>query len=349
MDQRTIGIYLSRILSGFYIFYYNGQKYKLIYPDINIKYEADLYAQEEYENNKFNDWIYDDTIIDSLVSMGVWTYNGDDNLKNIEKQIDDNKADLFKNFLNPPKLKSLKKTLSNIKATYNRLYSLRHSLDQYTASGYSQLLKNNYIIAHSLYYPDGSKVFSSLEDADYSLLSVLSSTISEHTIDISFFRQIARSDIWRNYWSADRNNLFDKSTINWTDEQKTLVVLTKMYDSAYEHPECPPDSVFEEDDIFDGWMIIQKRENEKNKNKNRTEKLLEGKNLGKAGEIFVMANSQEEAQQIYDLNDNNSRHIIKERHSMVINSDKDIGDADLPDVQRNMISQSNQQFKDSRK
>ena len=133
--------------------------------------------------------------------------------------------------------------------------------------------------------------------------------------------------------------------INWTDEQKTLVVLTKMYDSAYQHPECPPDSVFEDDDMFDGWMILQRRENEKTKNKNRTEKLLDGKKLNKAGEIFLVANSKEEAQNIYSLNDNNSRHIIKERENIIKNTSETIDVGQLPDVQRDLTMQTNQQFK----
>lgn len=345
MDNRTIGIYLSRILSGFYIFTHNEKRYKLVYPDINIKYEADLYAQEEYEYNRFNDWIHDDTIVDSLISMGVWSYNGDNNLTSIEKQIEDYKIDLYKNFLNPPKIKSLKKTLANIKNQYNRLYEIRHSLDQYTVSGYSQLLKNNYILIHSLFYSNNDRVFNSLEDADFNLLNSLSSTISQNTIDISVFRSIARSDVWRNYWSANKESLFDKATINWTDEQKTLVVLTKMYDSAYEHPECPNDKVFEDDDAFDGWMLMQKRENEKLRNKNRTEKMLEGKNLSKAGEVFIMTKSKEEAEQIYDLNDHEGKHIIREREKAIIQSKGSLDASKLPDAQRELTVQANQQFK----
>jgi hypothetical protein len=92
-------------------------------------------------------------------------------------------------------------------------------------------------------------------------------------------------------------------------------------------------------------MIHQKRENEKTKNKNRTEKILEGKKLDKAGEIFIVANSQEESQNIYDLNDNTSRHIIKERENIIKNSQNVIEENQLPDVQRNLVIQSNQQFK----
>ena len=119
MDQRTLNIYLSRILSGFYLFVYNYATYKLVYPDIRIKYEAELYAEQEYENNKFNNWISDDSIVDHLVSMGVWNYSGDDNFKNLETQIDDLKIDLYKNFLNPTKIKSLRRTLNNTRQAIN--------------------------------------------------------------------------------------------------------------------------------------------------------------------------------------------------------------------------------------
>lgn len=345
MDQRTLNLYLSRILSGFYLFFYNNTRYKLVYPDINLKYQAELYAEAEYENNKFNDWISQDTIIDSLVSMGVWTYNGDENLKNLEKQMDDLKADLYNNFLNPTKIKTLKRTLNNTRNAYNRQFMIRHSLDQYTLEGYSQQLKNEYILIHSLYDEDDNRIFTNVDQTDHKYLMILSNLINENIINIDTFRTIARNDIWRNYWSANNNYLFNNASVNWTDEQKTLVVLTKMYDSAYEHPECPPDQVFEDDDMFDGWMIIQKRENEKNKNKNRTEKMLEGKKLDKAGEVFIVANSKEEVQNIYNLNDHSSRHIIKEREAVLKNTSNTVDAAELPDIQRELTIQANQQFK----
>jgi hypothetical protein len=349
MDPRTLSMYVSRILSGYYIFVCNNIKYKLIYPSTNIKYEAELYAQDEFDKNKFNDWISEQDILDYLVNMGLWTYGGDENLKKTETQIENLKVDLYNNFLNPTKTKSIKKTLSNSKHFYNKQYSLRHSLDQYTVEGYIQSLKNNYILVNSIFDYNDNKIFSCYDEADYRLLNELSLCIAENIIDVSVFREIARSDVWKNYWSANKQDLFDRSTINWTDEQRTLVILTKMYDSALEHPECPPDTVIEDDDTFDGWMIVQRKENEKIRNKNRTEKILEGKKLDKAGEIFVMAKSKEEANNIFELNDPNARGIIKERQSILTRSNRDINDAELPDVKRNLIMQSNQKFKNSRK
>jgi hypothetical protein len=87
-------------------------------------------------------------------------------------------------------------------------------------------------------------------------------------------------------------------------------------------------------------MILQRRENEKQKNKNRASKLLEGKNLKNANEVFLVAGSQDEAQNIYDLNDPVSRNIIKERNNIVNNNkDAQIHEQNLPDVQRQLMMQ----------
>lgn len=348
METRILNLYLSRILSGFYIFVYQNKNYKLVYPDISIKYQTEIYAQNEYEENKFNDWINDDDILYNLIDLGLWNREGDNNLKKLETQIEDLKINLYKNFLNPTKIKNLKKSLDNTKKHYNKLYETRHSLDHITPTGYSNHLKNQYILIESLYDLQDNKIFPDFNSVNYELLNNLSVLISQNSIDISVFRSIARSDLWKNYWSANKDKIFDRATIDWTDEQKTLVVLTKMYDSAYEHPECPPDSIFDDDDMFDGWMIMQKRENEKNKNKNRTEKMLDNK-LNKAQEVYFMAGSKEEAQNIYSLNDINSQNIIKERNTVIFNADKELNQDQLPDVKRDLVVESNRKFMESRK
>lgn len=344
MDKHEVNIYLSRILSGYYVFLCNNKKYKLIYPNISVKYEAELLAAEEYENNKYNSWLSDQDILYHLISFGLWTPNGDDQLEKMEKEIEDQKIELFKNFLNPARAKSIRKTLANYKQAYNKNYNIRHSYDHYTLQGYCDIIKSQYILINSLFDTNNNKIFNTLNDTDHTELSKISSVISNNSIEMTEFRKIARSELWRNYWSANKDQLFDKATINWTDEQKTLVVISKMYDGAYEHPECPPDKVFEDDDAFDGWSLHQRKENEKLRSKGRAEKMLQGKNLDKAQEVFIVANSSDEANDIYNLNDNVSRSIIKERNNAVTNSAKPINDANLPDVQRNLMMESNKKI-----
>lgn len=343
MEHKEINLYLSRILSGFYIFLFQNTKYKLVYPNISVKYEAEIYASNEYENNKYNTWITDEDIVNMLIDVGLWNYNGDEQLKKMEQEIEDNKVELFKNILNPNKIKSIRRSLSNIRHSYYKYTNIRHSLDHLTSQGFATTLKNQYLLINSIRDMNDNLVFSDMINVDYLVVNNMSSIINDNIIDVSILKKIARNELWRNYWSCNKNNIFDKSPINWTDEQRTLVLFTKMYDSAYEHPECPQDSVIEDDDMFDGWMILQRRENEKIRSKKRAEKILDGKKLNNAQEVFLMASSKEEADNIYNLNNASSRHIINERNNVILSSDQEISETNLPDVLRNLQMQSNKQ------
>ena len=343
MDDRSIGLYLSRILSGYYFVYIDTNTYKIIYPNTQLKYKAEIYADIEYEKNKFNDWITEEDTIYFLIEMGLWSIDGDSKLKSLEKEIENLKIELYLSLLNPTKQKTIRRQLIANKKLYETRYATKHLLDNITTEGFCNYLKNQYILINTIYDQDDKLVFNDSNNIDYNLLNNIISAIHHNAIEISIFKKIARSDLWRNYWNANSNNLFGKPTIEWTDEQKTLVVLTKMYDSAYENSECPEDSVFEDDDMFEGWMISQRRENEKNRSKRRSDKILDNKKLGNAQEVFLVANSKEEAKNIYDLNDDNSKHVIKEREQAIVKN-KSLQDLQLPDIQRDRLVESNQQF-----
>ena len=109
--MENINLYLSRILSGYYIINFENISYKIIYPNINIKYEAELYVQAEYEKNKFNDWIRDEDLVSWMVDMGIWNWDGDNQLKKIEENIDNLKVDLYKSLLRPTEQKRIRKQL----------------------------------------------------------------------------------------------------------------------------------------------------------------------------------------------------------------------------------------------
>jgi tRNA uridine 5-carbamoylmethylation protein Kti12 len=113
-----------------------------------------------------------------------------------------------------------------------------------------------------------------------------------------------------------------------------------MYDNVYEHPECPSDPVIEDDDALEGWMILQKKKNEAAKKQNAFNNSSTSENMKKAGEIFMLANSKEDAESILDMNTQESRSILQEKLSY-INKVGTINDGELPDVQRTIQQQIN--------
>jgi len=341
MDDRTIGSYLSRILSGYYVFVCNGRRFKIKYPDTNLKYEAEVVAQEEFENNKYASWIKEEEIFDFLKSFGMWTQEHEQFLEDAEKTADDLKVEIYKNFRNPSALKQFRKRLRSHEKTHTRILATKHSFDSFTLEGYCELVKNNHILSRSI-YDENNRLFF-IDGNNQSLFEMVAVTISKATLSNAEFREIARSPQWSYYWNAKKaGDLFGRSIVDWTDEQRLLVALSRMYDIIKEHPESPDEDIMNDDDALDGWSIFEKRKDEKERAKSRAEKMLPG-NLKNSGEIFVMAHNRQEAKDIMSLNDTQSTAIIKERNQLLHKAvGKEIADANLPDVQRDIIINSNE-------
>jgi hypothetical protein len=82
-----------------------------------------------------------------------------------------------------------------------------------------------------------------------------------------------------------------------------------MYDSVYEHPESPSEQIIDDHDLLDGWMIKQKRDNDRKKKQSDLDK--QNKRLQGAGEVYVMAEDKKDLQDIYDMNNPLAKKMIK--------------------------------------
>lgn len=336
MEEREIQLYLSRILSGYYVFVCDNETYKIKYPDNNLKYEAEAVAYQEFYKNRFEEWLTKERAVSILTHNGLWSKESEHFLEKSEKIVEDLKVAIFQNFKNPSTLKEIRKRLNSHKKTEARLLNTKHQYDHATLEGYCEAIKNEYLLRRSIYKNDHLVFLDENEDKKFDSVS---SFISRTAILPSQFRKLARSPQWGSYWhSKEAGDIFNTSIVDWTDEQRTLAMMTRMYDNAREHPESPSEEIFEDDDAFDGWAIFERRKQDKEKSQTRNTKMLPG-NLSKAGEVFVMASNQDDASEIMSLNDERSKSIIKERKQFL----QKVGTAteiNLPDVQRDLIINS---------
>lgn len=340
MDDRDISLYLSRIISGYYIFVYNNQKYKIQYPSREIKYDAEIYAHQEFVKNRFVDWPRLDQISMFLMSQGLWSQEAEKFLETSEHTTENLKVEIYNNFRNPTALSQFRKRLKQHEKTCAKLLAQKHAFDQITLEGYCEVLKSNYILSRSIYDENNQLCFLDENNNNNEDFETIASMIAKNTISPSQFRAIARSNQWAYYWNIKKGHLYDTAVVDWTDEQRILASISRMYDGAKEHPECPPDDVIEDDDAFDGWAISERRKNEKEKAKSRAEKMLPGK-LGNSQEIFVKVNNRQQANDIGALNDMQGKAVINER-KQVVKQAGFVKEQHLPDVKRDLIIDSNQ-------
>jgi hypothetical protein len=338
---------LSRIISGLLIFDYNNIRYSLRYPSTRLKYESELYYSSIYDDYKFHGWLTKEDVLLSLKEYGVWSVKKEQELEDTKKQIETLKIELFKSLVQPRKQKSIKLKLKGLKLSQEKYLSIKHSLDYMTIEGYCENLKNQFLIINSLYRMinnnEMEQLFSDTTNIDYTELESISNEITKHNIDISTFRRLARSDIWKNYWSAHQDTIFPNAVVDWTDEQRTLVLFTRMYESARNSTECPPEAVFNDDDMFDGWMALQHEKNDKDKQEKLEENSF-GKKMAKSQEVFFFAGEARDAREIHEMNSNTSKAVVKERNQAIIKN-KELKASKLPDIERELSIKSQELLK----
>ena len=110
--------------------------------------------------------------------------------------------------------------------------------------------------------------------------------------------------------------------------------------------ESPPDKVIQDDDLLDGWLILQNRKREKERVEKEMDKKI-GKNKG-AQEVYIMAETTEEAQKVEMLNNAMTKGIKKQRQKMV-DKHGEIQEQHLPDAKQRMRNQAYAQSKQARK
>ena len=327
MNDNELEFLLHRILSGQLLFYYKNDKYELRKISNQTRYEADLIYQKITNDEKYNDWIKDTN----------------KEMDNLDKKIENLKVELFKSLLDTNKQKNIRKALDSSRSQLNGLNNTRAEFIVNTLEGYASSIKHEYIICNTLYH-NNKKVFDNNDNSlsSYSIFNDLVNEINKHIISLSDFKKLARSNIWKSYWNAEKTKVFPGAVTDWTDDQRSLVNMTKMYDSIYEHPECPADNVIDDDDMLDGWMIVQRRKHEKAKKQNSVDEI--SPNLKNAQEVFLFGQKKEDIEEILNLNSDEAMHTMKERMSYI----KNVGqteDSKLPDVQRELIVQANDMIK----
>jgi hypothetical protein len=341
MDHSLVSLLIHRIGSGKFYFTHKDCEYVFLQPSSDIKYRAELIYQNYIEENKYNYNWYKENITKLLIYLSLWNDSDQKYLDELEKKIENIKLDMYLSKLNKDKIKKYKSELSKTKESINKLLNTKHCLDYLTIEDAASNAKNEFTMINSIHFNNNNldRVFSkNISDISYSHFNEIALHVGSNLISIEDYKNVARSEQWKAIWNSNKNNLFNKSAYDLSDEQKTLISISNMYDRIYEHPECPGDDVINDDDILDGWMIYQRNKADKIKKQNSAQELANKHKNAK--EIFVVAD-KEDVNDILDLNSSVSSSIIKQRRGLIRNSKEGVDEVNLPDVQMELLQKIN--------
>ncbi len=335
LNQKSLII--NKIILGEIHFEIQGNKYIQKPPTRLTLYNAELVYQEAIEEYKFLGLLSQKETKPILIKYGLWSNDADMILVESEKNIKTACVDLYRAAFDFKKQKDIRRRLQSLRKRVSDLNVKLHHLDYATMESIAMMHRTNHIVANTVFDSAGNLI----DPDNYSLITEIVNQINQASLSIDDFKVIARTDPWRSMWSVDRANVFGKSVCDLTEEQRTLITLSKFYDSIYEHPDCPDTSVIEDNDMLDGWLILQEREREESVKKKHADNVLgltERTKNAMSNDVMVVANSKEEARQINDLNDVNAKMIKAERMG-VIKKQGEVEDGQFRDIKLEAIRQ----------
>ena len=345
MDEPQRNFLTYQIVSGVKFLTIKGIRYKIIAPSKELRLLAEHVYQDTMHSLRFDSLITKERASLFLRGLNIWTSKHDEDLDKLEKHLENKKVDLYHTLYNTSKQKDVRRVIDMAKRSINKAYTKKYSLEYMTLDYHALLTKKKFLIALCIQDMNGKSVYSEEDfwNSDSTILEKVMEILEADIISIEYFRELARTDPWRNMWNLGKELCFNTTpVVDWTDDQRTLVTFAKMYDNAYQSMECPPDSVFEDDDMFDGWMIDQRRKRETDQ-KQKTADVVN--NIpDKAQEVFLFAPTREDADKVYNLNDQTTRMKIQSRQKMI----EKVGEVDahqLPDTQMELRNQQMEEYK----
>tara|TARA_R100000805_G_C3623597_1_gene129608 strand:+ start:620 stop:1669 length:1050 start_codon:yes stop_codon:yes gene_type:complete len=301
----------------------------------------DVYDQA-YKDAYFDGVYLKSELLPILVENELWSPLDDREADKIEKQIEEYKIKAFEFYYKTRDLANIKMVLRVLEKDLLKYKSKKHTLDHISCEGVASFARSIWIISKTVYNVDKTPY----EWSRHSISSLMD-YYNSNQISSTQFRSVARTEPWRSMWNIGKKqgNAFGKSASELTKDQISLSSYSCMYDNVYENSDAPDEKVIEDDDCLDGWFIHQRREYDKQKKKRQTEDMIKNPKIANSQEIFLMANDQEEANKIFDVNHPAVRGIIKDRQNTIQNAGKQIKFTELNDIKQDIAMESMQAAK----
>ena len=335
-------LFVSRVRSGVYFVEHEGIKLKIVTPTIEEELEMAEGYNQAYEDAVAEDFMTEDQTLEWMKSRGLWGDEDEEKIKALKRDLEKLKVGIYENRNKDDIREGIRNYIRGAEKQLAKQTDKKHSFSSNTCEGVAMLEKSFDFIKTCTYYGGEKYDFKSLS-IEFVLHLFHDKILSEKQI-----REMARNDPWRTVWmlkDSNSYNLFANKGRELSVDQKNLLVWSRMYDNIQESMDCPDDDVVEDDDLLDGWFIVQRKKRESEKAESDFDNSTKNSKIKNSSEIFMVSSGKKETEKIESLNDINAKMVKKQRMAMT----KHQGGAkasEFPDAQLDMQLKSNQMFKD---
>lgn len=332
----------NQIIAGKMPIELNNSSFYICSPSPAQKLKASKIFDEVSRHSYFMGVFSNQEMIEYLMSYGMWNDSKESELETSNIKIDNIKTEMYRSYdkFSSNKVERLRKSLRKIEQRINYLYNIKYSYYKFTCEGIAEEISTKYLIKNNLTGYDEEKV--DIDKFSWSFFVLVMNKYLENKLSDKQIREIAKFPYWRSIWNAGKSSesIFGIPSINLSDEQRNLISWSKLYDSIYEHSEIPDDVVINDDDLLDGWLILEYK-----KRKQEQKDVKRGEYSSGAQETYTMVDTPEDAKRVYDMNESSANFIRRQRMNL-IKQKGTVKEQNMPDSKREMAMQATKQFRD---
>lgn len=345
MDFNDRELFVYRIISGVVKIKVCGATLKIMPPTTEVYLEA-CEKYHETLHNSYTMGIKDEQeLTNILIDKDLWSWHDEKALSRIPKDMDDYRLNAYENRNNAIAVNSAKVGLVRLEKELQRLVEKKHKYMHTTCESLASTEKIYHLIKNSCF-----KNGSLCNFDDYNIESIVLEYNEFHNVNERVLRYLSRTQPWSNIWSTKKRTnqyFFSHPELEMTNNQKTLIAFSQMYDSVSEASERPLKDVLEDDVLLDGWFISQVRNNERKEFERDFDSSVSNSKIKHSGEVYsIVGNNKSRAEKVEAMNNPHAKHVKKERENLIKSAKGPVSQGAFMDEKLKLTQQSNSKFKD---
>lgn len=342
MKHHEREFFISLIRTGKVYIDYNDIELVIAPPTFEQNLRSCQVYEKIYQQCYIDGLMNEDETLEWMKSNDLWSEEDEERVKGLEKDLERLRVEIY----NARNNEALKERIRlYLRAGEKQLAEQIYKKNQFfsnTCEGIAASEKTSYIVKHTTYL--NGKVYD-FNDISFSYVF---SEWQNSFISESQCRELARSEPWKSLWVTKERSgitLFEnEKNQDLTYNQKNIVIWSQMYDNIQESLDCPTNDVIEDDDMLDGWFIIQNKKREKERSEKEFENNVKSDKIKNSSEIFVVANSNKDRDRVNNMNDVHGANIKNQRNAL-LKRKKDIQQQEFADEKLKIQAQQTNMFK----
>ena len=342
MLQHEREYFVSRLRTGIYFLDYEKFKLKVLSPTAEDEFFINHAYKEAYDEAFMQDVMTHEDMLFWMYEKEFWTEEDDKKLEDLESNVEKLKVQMFENRYKQQVRETARLYL---RATERAIIDQKNKKDAmfentcegvaFTKKCLEQIKRCTFLGNEPCDFSaiDGTKVWTALSR----------SFLSEQDV-----RELSRTEPFRTVWLMNQDTgqklFYNCPEREITFDQRNISIWSRMYDNVQESQECPGEDVLKDDDLLDGWFIIQRKKQEKQRLVSEVEDMTSNSKISNSQEIFVFTDSKEEAKKIDAANTFHSKKV-KENRMQQIKEAGSLQDHELMDKKLEIQRMSNEQYK----